>query len=139
MSGQQTPEQENLLHITIGGADLLLRSADVREVVRPSALTNVPMGPAHLIGMANIRGQVVCIIDVGGVTALPSCDREQTSRTRFLVLRHASMHVGIWGDAVCGIRRIERALLPEPGRDHLAGLSVDGKSFQLLDCAGLLD
>jgi len=131
---------ENMLHIVLGGKDVLVRSSEIREVIRPGHLTAVPMGPAHLIGLANIHGQIVCIIDVGGVTALPGCNRETSSRTRFLLLRHPVMHVGIWADEVCSIRRLNKASLPDtaPGGERVMQIDIDGTSYDLLECSRLL-
>jgi len=135
------PVLENVLHIIVGGKNILVRSSEIKEVVRPLALTTVPMGPGHLMGLSNIHGQIVCIIDIGGVTTLPSCSRVQTSRTRFLLLRHASMHVGIWVDEVCSIRQLDKDLLPvsEPEGGRMTQVNIEGVSYDLLSCSSLLD
>jgi len=132
---------ENALHIVVGGKALLVRSSEIREVVRPVALTAVPMGPEHVIGLANIHGQIVCIIDVGGVTTLPPCNRIQTSRTRFLILRHPRMHVGIWADEVCNIKQADKASLMTPAdrQDSVVQTDIDGVSYDLLECSRLLN
>jgi len=137
----ETKELENALHIVIGGKGLLVRSSEIRQVVRPTSLTSAPMGPEHIIGLANIHGQIVCIIDIGGVTALPSCSRDQTSRTRFLLLRHPVMHVGIWADEVCSIRRLNKGLLAESasGDERVVQIDIDGTSYDLLECSRLLN
>jgi len=134
--GVQDAVTDNLLHITVGGKALLIRSSEIREVVRPTRLTRVPMGPEHIIGLANIHGQIVCIIDIGGVTTLPPCRRELTPRTRFLILRHARMHVGIWADEVCSIKQLDAALLPASA-DHVMQLEVDGVEYGFFECACL--
>jgi len=131
-------ELEQVLHIVVGGKNLLVRASEIRAVVRPARLTAVPMGPAHVIGLANIHGQIVCIIDVGGVTSLPACNRAQTSRTRFLLLHHPVMHVGIWADEVCSIRRVNKALLlAASGAEKLVQVEIDGMLYELFACAGL--
>jgi len=143
-AAEQTKQEKlNLLHVMIGGKPLLLRSSEIREVVRPVPLTSVPMGPDHVVGLGNIHGQIVCIIDVGGMTTLPRCSREQTARTRFLILKHAVMHVGIWVDEVCGIKQVQAASLSINTGDtrfaQMAQVDIDGVSFELLECACLLD
>lgn len=132
---------ENLLQVVMGGENILLRSSDIRAVVRPSPLTPVPMGPEHLLGLANIHGQVVCIIDAGVITALPVCEHRPTSRSRFLILRHPVMHVGIWVDAVSNILPVDRSLLAAPGLSQTGVSSIDvhGKSYHLLECCRLFE
>ncbi len=131
---------ENVLRIVVGGKDLLIRSSEIREVVRPVSLTPVPMGPEHVIGLANIHGQIVCIIDIGGITTLPACSRKQTSRTRFLLLRHPVMHVAIWADEVCSIQPLNKNLLAKTGPmgKHVMQIDIDGISHDLLECSRLL-
>jgi len=131
---------ENMLHIVLGGKNVLMRSSEIREVVRPGQLTAVPMGPEHVLGLANFHGQIVCIIDVGGVTDLPACNRDKTSRTRLLLLRHPVMHVGIWADEVCSIRRLNKASLPDtaPGGERVVQIDIEGTSYDLLECSRLL-
>ena len=135
----ETEALENVLRIVVGGKDLLVRSSEIKEVVRPVSLTPVPMGPEHVIGLANIHGQIVCIIDIGGVTTLPACSREQTSRTRFLLLRHPVMHVGIWADKVCSIHPLNKDLLSKSGPmvERMMQLDIDGISHDFLECSRL--
>ena len=132
---------ENLLQVVMGGENILLRSSDIREVVRPLPLTPVPMGPEHLLGLANIHGQVVCIIDAGVITALPACDHQQTSRSRYLVLRHPLMHVGIWVDAVSNILPVDKILLAAAGLNHdsISSIEIDGEAYHLLECSSLFE
>jgi len=120
----------------IGGEAVLIRSSQIREVLRAHALTPVPVGPDHLLGLANIHGQVVCIIDAGRVTTLPSAGETGTVRTRFLLLRHPVMHVGIRVDDVVGIRRISEDQL---AADCLVQqITVDDLLVSVLDCKLLL-
>jgi len=45
----------DFLHTMIGGEDVLIRSSQIRENLRPHTLTPVSAGPEHLLGLANIR------------------------------------------------------------------------------------
>lgn len=131
-----------LLHVMVGSSALLVRSNQIREVLRPHPLTSVPMGPAHLKGLANIHGQIVCMIDIGRVTTLATSDAAQTPRTRFLILRHEYMHVGIQVDDVQGIKHISEADLAlaeqVEGDVAVTCLTVGGQRFNVLDCSPLL-
>jgi len=143
MRAGEEAAQEDLLELRIGGERMLVRAAEVTEIVRPVRLTPVPMGPAHLLGLANIHGQVVCIIEPAGVVNLPPTG-EETPRTRFVVLRHPRMHVGIRVDEVAAMHRIASASLPEARapedeRDWRAGaIEIDGTHYNLLHVPGLL-
>ncbi len=142
MRGAETEQHEqiDLLLVSIGGKQLLVRSLEIKEVLRPKPLTPVPMGPEHLIGLANIHGQIVCIIDAGGVTSLPPCHRDVTARTRFLLLRHAVMHVGIWVDEVSKIQQVDHSLLANSANngESISRIELEGSVYALLNCNALL-
>ena len=112
--GADVPAHE-LLKIDMGGHPYLIRLHDVAEIVRPVALTPVPMAPSHLLGLANIHGKIVCIIDPCRVLHLQGSRQPMDARTRFVVLRHPRMHVGIWVDGVASISRVPVSDLPNAG------------------------
>ena len=113
-AGPDVPVQE-LLKIHMGGQPYLIRLHDVAEIVRPVALTPVPMAPSHLLGLANIHGKIVCIIDPCRVLHLQTSRQPMGGHTRFVVLRHPRMHVGIWVDGVASISRVAASDLPRQG------------------------
>ncbi|PJA31877.1 MAG: chemotaxis protein [Zetaproteobacteria bacterium CG_4_9_14_3_um_filter_53_7] len=131
-----------MLHVVIGGRDVLLRPSQIKEIVRPVALTTVPMGPDHLLGLANIHGQIVCIIDVGKVSTMPSPSAHENSRTRLLILRHPVMHVGIRVDEVKRIQKVDASKVTQSMATASAGsivqLELEGHHYELLDCSRLL-
>ncbi|MDX8408032.1 MAG: chemotaxis protein CheW [Mariprofundaceae bacterium] len=135
-------EQEDILLIDIGGKRLLVRAADVSEIIRPIPLTQVPMGPEHLLGLANVRGQIVCMIDPSKVMQLPPVGSEATAHTRFILLRHAKMHIGIWVDKVDALFRVNSDDIPaaaevdasEPG---CGSMQIEGETYEMLNCNGL--
>ncbi|MDX8401550.1 MAG: chemotaxis protein CheW [Mariprofundaceae bacterium] len=134
---------EDLIELLIGGERLLVRAGDVTEIVRPTRLTPVPMGPAHFLGLANIHGQIVCVIEASGVVNLPPTG-EETPRTRFVVLRHPRMHVGIRVDAVPAMHRVPSSRIPadaapeDPTQYSIATMEVGGEALKLLHVGSLL-
>lgn len=128
--------QTDLLQIVIGGSEVLICSSEIREVVRPLPLTRVPMGPDHILGLANIHGQIVSIIDAGKVSSLPETAGDPHSRTRFLVLRHPVMHVGIWVDEVKRLRKVDSQSLKQArtnSENAVFSIEIDGFLFDVLD------
>ncbi|MDQ6994381.1 MAG: chemotaxis protein CheW [Mariprofundaceae bacterium] len=142
VAGAEKQQNQNvdLLRVGIGGKQVFVRSSEIKEVIRPKPLTPVPMGPDHMIGLANVHGQVVCIIDAGCVTSLPPCQRIVTARTRFLLLRHAVMHVGIWVDEVSKIQQVDHSLLAnsDDNGDSINRIELEGSAYELLHCNALL-
>lgn len=54
----------------IGGVAHALEARFVREVLRRPALSSVPLAPAALIGVANVRGEILAVADVSAVLGL---------------------------------------------------------------------
>lgn len=136
-------EQVELMKILMNGEIFLLPVEDVAEILRPVEVTPVPMAPDHMLGVANIRGQIVCIIDPGKVLHLKQKRGEQTDNSRYLILRHPRMHLGIWVDEVSELYRIAKNSLPEIDSDnhsHLRGeMDIEGNLFKLLNTQVLFD
>ncbi len=135
-------EQEDVLLIDIGGRELLIRASDVSEIIRPMPVTQVPMGPEHMLGLANVRGQIVCMIDASKVMDLPAISAVSTTHTRFLLLRHAKMHVGIWVDKVLALYRVNSDQIPEASHvdasePSCGSMQIDDKRYDIFNHAGL--
>lgn len=130
----------DMLQVVIGGSEVLIRSSEIREVVRPIALTPVPMGPDHILGLANIHGQIVSVIDVGRISSLPISGAGISTRTRLLVLRHPVMQVAIRVDEVKRLRKTDARLLKKAissDNDLVVDIEIDGFLFDLLDSSKL--
>jgi len=53
------------LAVRVGGAEFGLPADRVREVLRPPRLTRVPFPPAGVRGVAQVRGTVLAVVDLG--------------------------------------------------------------------------
>ena len=137
-------EYVDLLALRLGGGTFLLPAGDVAEIVRPMPLTPVPMAPDHLLGVGNVHGQVVCVIEVCRQMPLPEAPLPDSEDTRYVVLRHARMRVAIRVDAVPAIHRVRAgeldAMTPADGVRGVRGrLNLDGSSYDVLDARALLE
>lgn len=102
------------------------RVAEIGEVPK---ITPVPNVPPWLAGVANLRGDVVAVIDLRALSGLAPFDRERRAG-RMLIVRSApgprgEVAAGLWVDAVLGVSRLDRAALKPPGGpvgDALAAL-----------------
>lgn len=76
----------------------------VREVCVLKDLTPVPCTPAFILGIINVRGQVISVTDVRDFFDLPK--KEMTESTRVLILTNRTMELGILAESVVGQRKI---------------------------------
>ncbi len=136
-------EQSELMKVVMNGEVFLLPVEDVAKILRPVEITPVPMAPDHMLGVANIRGQIVCIVDPGKVLHLKQQRGAQTENSRYLILRHPRMHLGIWVDEVSDLYRVATSSLPVMDPDHrgyLCGeINIEGEVFRVFNTRVLFE
>jgi purine-binding chemotaxis protein CheW len=76
----------------------------VREVYPLRDLTPVPCTPSFILGIINVRGQVVSVMDMKEFFDLPRSD--PSDQHRVLIVKSPTMELGILADSVLGERRI---------------------------------
>jgi purine-binding chemotaxis protein CheW len=125
-----------------GGARFIVPAARVGEVLRMPELTRVPGLPSWLPGVANIRGQVLSVVDLRPLLGLPL---DTTAvRPRLLRVDAQGIEVGLRVDAVDGVADLdldESEPLP-PGAaapELFAGvITVAGAPLPLLEVPALV-
>ncbi len=53
------------LAVRLGSAEFGIPAGQVREVLRPPPVTRVPFAPAGVRGVAQVRGTVLAVVDLG--------------------------------------------------------------------------
>ncbi|MGZ8928592.1 MAG: chemotaxis protein CheW [Methylobacter sp.] len=81
-----------------------VESLYVREVCPLENLTPVPCTPAFVLGIVNIRGEILSVIDLKKFFTLP--EKGLTGLNKIIVLQSGNMVFGILADAISGMRRI---------------------------------
>jgi purine-binding chemotaxis protein CheW len=76
----------------------------VREVYPLKEMTPVPCTPAFMLGVVNVRGQMVPVIDIKKFFDLP--ETGITDMHRVIILHAADVEVGVLADADIGARSI---------------------------------
>ena len=91
----------------------------VRDIHPLTNLTPLPCTPAFVLGIVNLRGEIVSVIDIKKFFDLP--DKGLTDLNKVIVLQSATMRFGILADAVPGVRRIPVAEI-QPSLPTLTGI-----------------
>lgn len=60
----ETPRSEKYLTFLLGTQRFAMPISEVREVIRFSAVTEVPLMPDFLLGVINVRGEVLPLMDL---------------------------------------------------------------------------
>ncbi|MCK9236725.1 chemotaxis protein CheW [Thiopseudomonas acetoxidans] len=107
----------------------------VQEVLRYSEIAPVPGAPSYVLGIINLRGNVVTVIDTRQRFGLPSA--EITDNTRIVIIEADKQVVGILVDSVAEVvylRESEIETAPNVGNDEAAKFiqGVCNKNGELL-------
>lgn len=107
----------------------------VQEVLRYTEIAPVPGAPSYVLGIINLRGNVVTVIDTRNRFGLAGT--EVTDNTRIVIIEAESHVVGILVDAVAEVvylRQSEIETAPNVGNDESAKFiqGVCHKNDQLL-------
>ncbi|WP_439543334.1 chemotaxis protein CheW [Hyphomicrobium sp.] len=120
----------------------------VREILDMCEISKLPNAPPQLLGMIDVRGAAVPVIDLRTKFGLPRID--STPNTRILVLEFVAQgrktSIGLVADRVFEVTGLDGDRLdpaPETGcrwqSDHIAGIGRRGDRFVVvLDLARLL-
>lgn len=125
------------LAFRLGPLWLVSPKDDVREVIQPPRVTRVPNGKPWLAGVANVRGTLLTLVDLGklfGSAVAPS------RSTRVLVLNSERTPAGFLVDEVAGYRQFEPADQAAPEVDFsdpsapflLGGFAREGRAWRVL-------
>jgi purine-binding chemotaxis protein CheW len=91
----------------------------VQEVLRVTEIAPVPGAPPYVLGIINLRGNVVTVIDTRGRFGLPSADTDDSSR--IIVIESEKQVVGMLVDAVAEVvdlREDEIDVAPNVGNEE---------------------
>lgn len=109
----------------------------VQEINRQLDVTEVPHAPDSVLGVINLRGEVVTVIDIR--TLLGMQQREITNKCRCVVIHSHDELIGVLVDSVADILSVAQSEI-EPAPANIDG--VEGKFFQgvyaLDDCVVVL-
>ena len=93
----------------------------VQEVLRHTEIAPVPGAPEYVLGIINLRGNVVTVIDTRSRFGLPNADT--TDHTRIVIIEAENQVVGILVDAVAEVvylRQSEIETTPNVGNEESA-------------------
>lgn len=119
----QTSDDPVLQWVTfrLAGETYGINVMQVQEVLRHSEIAPVPGAPAYVLGIINLRGNVVTVIDTRHRFGLTS--GELTENTRIVIIEADSHVVGILVDSVAEVvylRQSEIENAPNVGNDESA-------------------
>ena len=95
----------------------------VKEIIRMPPMTRVPNSPIFVVGVVNIRGKVIPIIDLCIRFGLPITEVQNKER-KIIVIEHESKTVGFLVDVVYEVAKIPKSVT-EPPPPMVSGIDSD--------------
>jgi purine-binding chemotaxis protein CheW len=95
------PSSLSVLVLSIAGERYGIETTRVREVVPLRGLTPVPCTPSFILGVMNLRGRILSVLDLGRLFDLRASRTAEGSRV--VVLESEALSLGILADAVPGV------------------------------------
>ena len=109
----------------------------VREVLRPTEIAPVPGAPVFVIGIINLRGTVVTVVDTRKRLGLPLKDIDDLSR--IVIVELEGQMIGILVDSVADVMDLKVSdieVTPNVGDDgsgqYIKGVSKQGNELLIL-------
>ncbi|HBT38879.1 MAG: purine-binding chemotaxis protein CheW [Pseudothermotoga sp.] len=93
---------EQYVTFILGEETYAVPVTNVREIVKASKITRVPLAPAHIEGVMNLRGEVLPIINLRRLLGLPEHD---PSLSKVVVLTQNDRTIGILVDRTAQVIR----------------------------------
>ncbi|MFK2889892.1 purine-binding chemotaxis protein CheW [Dyella flagellata] len=113
-----------------------IESHYVREVYPLENLTPVPCTPPHVLGVVNLRGEIISVIDIRVFFDLPKIGLPDLNK--LIVLESEHMSFGVLVDAVTRADKIRVADI-QPALPAITGIRESYLKGLTADCVAILD
>lgn len=107
----------------------------VQEIIKFPPIVRLPLTPAFLVGVTNLRGRVIPIIDPKSLMELKCIDENELPRTtdhglradKVIIVNLGQIIFGVVVDEITGLRNIEDSMVESPEKVlGNAGRQVEG-------------
>lgn len=125
-----------VVEFTLAYERYAIESHCVREVYPLDNLTPLPCTPAFVLGIVNVRGEILSVIDIKKFFDLP--EKGLTDLNKVIVLQSGDIVFGMLADAIIGTRRIPIADI-QPSLPTLTGIREEYLKGVTPECSVILD
>jgi len=113
--GISAPEAEvdedrvQLLLVELAGESFALDATVCKSITKTGRVTRLPKMPSFVLGVINLRGQIVSVVDLADLFGLPKV--EAGPKARLVVVESKSIRIAFMVDRVKGIELISASRL----------------------------
>lgn len=119
-----------IIEFRLGSENYAFETEYVREVYLLNNFTPIPGLPAFVVGIVNIRGQILSIIDLKSLFNLPLAGLGELNK--IIILKNENMEFGVLADIIIGTHSVSLsslnksyAKMPGIGAEYLKGVSSE--------------
>ena len=128
-----------LVGLKLGDEEYAIDVLKIQEIIRTVEITSVPRTDSFVLGVMNLRGKVIPVVDLRVRFSLDKMDFDK--ETRIIVVRFETEHIGFVVDEVTEVIRISKNMVePTPplvgsiGQEYILGIcKYDDRLIILLD------
>jgi len=112
MADSQLDDVVQLVGFVIGEEEYAIPILSIQEIIKPFSWTRVPQVPKYVLGVFNLRGAVIPLIDLRVKFGLHT--KNHSEETRFIVMRHDDDVAGFVIDRLTMAIRIKKHNIGPP-------------------------
>ena len=135
-------EVMELLEFVLANERYGIEAEYVSEVYPLKDYTPLPCTPAFVVGLLNVRGRIVSMVDIKKFFEMP--EKGISDLNKVIVIRNDNLEFGILADSIIGVRRIAVSEI-QPSLPTLVGIrerflrGVTAERMVVLDAKKLLE
>jgi purine-binding chemotaxis protein CheW len=118
MTKEKNDEMVRYLEFSLGKLDYAIPLLTVREVITVPDTTVIPKSPAFFLGIMNLRGQIISVVDLRkklGIT-----DKKEEIEEAVIILELGEMNIGVVVDSINRVLTFKASeIVPAPEVDLL--------------------
>ncbi len=145
LTGEMEQNFEEFLCFTLADEEYGVNLMEIKEIIKPRELTEVPRTPDFVDGVLSLRGVIVPVLDMRRRLAmLPGQER---GLERIVIVRHDECLTGLRVDRITGVLRITDdnrestpGVLEGTAREFVSGIGrCSGRMIIILDVGRIID
>jgi purine-binding chemotaxis protein CheW len=141
----QDDDLRQWLTFTLGSEEYALDIGQIREIIKPREITDLPRVPDFILGIISLRGVIIPVFDLKKRLKLGKV--EITPASRIIVCQYGEKSAGLVVDSLTQVVRLSSQVIEPPpavlsglDRDMVEGVGRDqGRMMILLDLANVLN
>lgn len=112
MASENTENLLRYLEFTLGEEHFAIPLLQVRELISVPETTEVPFSPKYFVGIMNLRGQVISIIDLRKKMGIQNINDELTEEA-VIIVEYGSISLGVIVDEICKVLAVDESQVQE--------------------------